>query len=358
MIAIDSEFQSLIPPLSDDEYQRLEKSILTDGYHEWEPIVTWNGTIVDGHNRYHICDEHGIKPTQVEQEFESRDAAKIWIIEHQFGRRNLNKYQRSELALQLESLIAAEAKQRQQLSQGRGKKGLQNSVNLNQSVHTDEKLAEMAGVSRDTIRKVRVIENEAANGNETAIEAKQAVLSGAKSIHKAYGEIRPKICTVCGKPIINGDCYSHDQNKHKACASTETELNRGKRGGRKAVRVLAKPEYTEDGRRVCSICGKPIEPGTHYQDKLGWHYKCGLERETENQRKYRDADRDLRENVPTYTKESLISELTSSVDTMRQAIQESITINESMGVSLSNAQKKRLIQAIKSVYKSIQDIKR
>lgn len=354
MIAIDSEFQSLIPPLSDDEYQRLEKSILTDGYHEWEPIVTWNGTIVDGHNRYHICDEHGIKPTQVEQEFESRDAAKIWIIEHQFGRRNLNKYQRSELALQLESLIAAEAKKRQGLRTDL----LQNSAKGSESVHTDEKLAEMAGVSRDTIRKVRVIEREANNGNETAVAARNAVKSGEKSIHKAFTEIRPKICTVCGKPIINGDCYSHDQNKHKACASTETELNRGKRGGRKAVRVLAKPEYTEDGRRVCSICGKPIEPGTHYQDKLGWHYKCGLERETENQRKYRDADRDLRENVPTYTKESLISELTSSVDTMRQAIQESITINESMGVSLSNAQKKRLIQAIKSVYKSIQDIKR
>lgn len=364
MIAIDSEFQSLIPPLSDDEYQRLENSILTDGYHEWEPIVTWNGTIVDGHNRYHICDEHGIKPTQVEREFDSRDAAKIWIIEHQFGRRNLSKYDRSVLALQLEPLYAAEAKRRQSAAGGdHGNQHTGGKVALSQisdepPTRTDEQLAKIAGTSRDTIRKVKVIETEAAKGNETAIEAKQAVLSGEKSIHKAFTEIRPKICTVCGKPIINGDCYSHDQNKHKACASTETELNRGKRGGRKAVRVLAKPEYTEDGRRVCSICGKPIEPGTHYQDKLGWHYKCGLERETENQRKYRDADRDLRENVPTYTKESLISELTSSVDTMRQAIQESITINESMGVSLSNAQKKRLIQAIKSVYKSIQDIKR
>lgn len=356
MIAIDSEFQSLIPPLSEDEYQRLEKSIITDGYHEWEPIITWNGTIVDGHNRYHICDEHGIKPTQVEREFDSRDAAKIWIIEHQFGRRNLSTYNRSALGLKLEPLYAAEAKRR--MSAGGNHAGVGRQKSDNPSIRTDERIAHVAGVSRDTIRKVKVIETEAAKGNETAIEAKQAVLSGEKSIHKAFTEIRPKICTVCGKPIINGDCYSHDQNKHKACASTETELNRGKRGGRKAVRVLAKPEYTEDGRRVCSICGKPIEPGTHYQDKLGWHYKCGLERETENQRKYRDADRDLRENVPTYTKESLISELTSSVDTMRQAIQESITINESMGVSLSNAQKKRLIQAIKSVYKSIQDIKR
>ena len=61
MIVIDSEFQSLIPPLSDDEYDRLEKSLTENGYQDWrEPIITWNGTIIDGHNRYHICDEHGI----------------------------------------------------------------------------------------------------------------------------------------------------------------------------------------------------------------------------------------------------------------------------------------------------------
>lgn len=364
MIVIDSEFQSLIPPLSDDEYDRLEKSLVKNGYQDWrEPIITWNGTIIDGHNRYHICDEHGIKFKQMEMQFESREAAKIWIIENQFKRRNLKPYDRSELALRLEPLYAAEAKRR--MSEGGEKHtGNQHSgVKMEGSqisdtlpIRTDEQLAKLAGVSRDTIRKVKVIETEAAKGNQTAIDARESVKSGEKSINKAYSEIRPKICTICGKPILNGDYYEHDQNKHKACASTETELNRGKRGGRKASRVLTKPEYADDGRRICSICGEPINEGEHYHDKLNWHYQCGLEHAMDVQRQYRDADSDLRNNVPTYTIESLKAELLASAEGLKAALKESIAINESMGVQLTSKQKKDLSASVAHVIRTINKI--
>ena len=354
MIVIDSEFQSLIPPLSDDEYQRLEKSIVSEGVRE--PIITWNGTIIDGHNRYRICEEHGIAFRQVEHDFPSREAAKIWIIENQFGRRNLSKYDRSVLALQLEPLYAAEAKRRQATSTGGAHPQLSQKSDEAAPARTDEQLAKLAGTSRDTIRKVKVIEQEAAKGNQTAIDARESVKSGEKSINKAYGEIRPKICTICGKPILNGDYYEHDQNKHKACASTETELNRGKRGGRKASRVLTKPEYADDGRRICSICGEPINEGEHYHDKLNWHYQCGLEHAMDVQRQYRDADSDLRSNVPTYTIESLKAELLASAEGLKAALKESIAINESMGVQLTSKQKKDLSASVAHVIRTINKI--
>lgn len=214
MIVIDSEFQSLIPPLSDDEYQRLEKSLVKNGYQDWrEPIITWNGTIIDGHNRYNICDEHGIKFKTMEMEFESRDAAKIWIIENQFKRRNLSKYDRSVLALQLEPLYAAEAKRRQQVhgstAPGKPKSVSQKSDEVSddseeggKSYHlrTDEQLAKLAGTSRDTIRKVRLKKKEivarqarerhAANGGDRKSEAyrKSATPNLGEPIDKHDGE--------------------------------------------------------------------------------------------------------------------------------------------------------------------------
>lgn len=118
MIVIDQEFQSLIPPLSDDEYEGLEKSILTEGFHEWEPIVTWNGTIIDGHNRYAICDEHGIAFKTVERDFPSRDAAKIWILDHQMNRRNLSSGQRSALVIDKRE---AEVREQARLRQAKGR---------------------------------------------------------------------------------------------------------------------------------------------------------------------------------------------------------------------------------------------
>lgn len=77
-LTIDAEFQSLIPPLSDDEYQLLEKSLVINGWQDWrEPIITWNGTIIDGHNRYSICKKYAIEFKTTEREFACRDAAKI-----------------------------------------------------------------------------------------------------------------------------------------------------------------------------------------------------------------------------------------------------------------------------------------
>ena len=79
---------------------------------------------------------------------------KIWIIENQFGRRNLQPYTKTNLALQLEPLIAFKAKANQSLSDGRGKKGCQISDNLNVAIDTKKEIAKVADVSHDTVAKV------------------------------------------------------------------------------------------------------------------------------------------------------------------------------------------------------------
>ena len=358
MIVIDSEFESLIPPLTEDEYQRLERSILAEGVRD--PIITWNGTIIDGHNRYRICEEHDIKFTTKEKDFESRDAAKIWIIENQFGRRNLSKYDRSVLALQLESMYAEEAKKKiggDKRSKAYRETIPQISAECSKGSETRDKVAAIAGVSHDTIRKVKIIETEAAKGNPTAIKAREDIRTGKKSINKAHQSVHPNgdesdtriLCEVCGKPIDKGDSYDHDKKKHKAC-SYKLEKDRKRKEHKK-------PQFTEDGKRICFFCGKPIEDGKHYQDKLNWCYECGLNHATEMQRKYRDADRDLRENVAVYNIDSLVTELTASVTNMRDAVNQSIEINESMGVKLTNRQKDSLNKAIERVLQTIEKMK-
>ena len=350
-LTVDAEFQSLIPPLSVDEYQLLEKSLVINGWQDWrEPIITWNGTIIDGHNRYSICKKYAIEFKTTEREFASRDAAKIWIIENQFGRRNLSKYDRSVLALELEPLYAAEAKRRQ--VQGGKQKLPQKSA----EPETRDKLAAIAGVSHDTLRKVKVIEQEVAKGNETAVDAKKAIQSGDKSINKAYGEIRPKICTICGKPILDGDCYAHDPNKHKACASTQTELNRGKRGGRKGNRVLTKPQYADDGRRICSICGEPIDKGAHYQDKLNMHYQCGHDHYMSLQHKYRNPTIGDTSEVLTHDKAELRDSLLLVVQDMGETLQVTINRYITMDVKLKKSEQERITKALKALTGAVERI--
>jgi hypothetical protein len=95
-LIIDPEFESLIPP--SNEYDALEKSIVDNGYDKTCPIRIWKGhdVIVDGHNRYKVCKEHGIVDfTTLEMEFENREAVREWMYREQLTRRNLDKLQRT-----------------------------------------------------------------------------------------------------------------------------------------------------------------------------------------------------------------------------------------------------------------------
>ena len=56
-LKIDPEFQSQIPPLTDDEFKQLEENILKEGK-LISPLIVWGNTLVDGHNRYAILQKH------------------------------------------------------------------------------------------------------------------------------------------------------------------------------------------------------------------------------------------------------------------------------------------------------------
>ena len=96
-LKIDPEFQGKIPPLTFEELNQLEANILRDG-RIINPIIVWEGLIVDGHNRFTIAKKHPEIPFTVhEKEFANRYEAIIWICKNQLGRRNLTPEQKKYL---------------------------------------------------------------------------------------------------------------------------------------------------------------------------------------------------------------------------------------------------------------------
>ena len=117
-LKIKQEFKNLIPPLTKEEFTQLENNCLDEGIRE--PIIIWNDFIIDGHNRYEIATRWGLEYKTTEKHFDSEEVVKEWMILNQFGRRNLSNYQRSVLALELEDVFKAKAKEKQKLSEGKG----------------------------------------------------------------------------------------------------------------------------------------------------------------------------------------------------------------------------------------------
>ena len=72
--------------------------------------------MIDGHNRFEICTRLDLLFTVVSKDFYCRDDAIVWIINTQFGRRNLSDYQRAVLALRMKSIIEARARAKQATS--------------------------------------------------------------------------------------------------------------------------------------------------------------------------------------------------------------------------------------------------
>ena len=179
-IKIDSEFRSLIPPLSKEERSQLEENIKQDGCRD--PLVVWNGLLIDGHNRYEICKASGIQFETFEIELDDKQAAKNWILENQLGRRNLTPEQMSLFRGMLYN--AADKRQ-----------GKRTDLTLAQNepkLSVAESLANKHGVSRETIKRdgkfaeaveTLGLESEIASGEIDAPKA--AIIEAAKPIVEA-----------------------------------------------------------------------------------------------------------------------------------------------------------------------------
>ncbi|WP_225781738.1 plasmid replication/partition related protein [Xenophilus sp. Marseille-Q4582] len=104
-IVVNEELKAYIDPLTPDEYEALERSLLAEGCRD--ALVLWGDVLVDGHNRYGICKKHNL-PFQTVQNtrFQSMEDVHLWMIDQHLGRRSLSDFQRGVLALRKREIVA------------------------------------------------------------------------------------------------------------------------------------------------------------------------------------------------------------------------------------------------------------
>jgi len=176
-IILDNEFQDLLPALDGETYGLLEENILANGCRD--PLVLWDGILIDGYNRYRICMEHDISFDTVDKEFDSRAEVLIWIVSNQISRRNLSPVQLSffrGVHYRADKQIQGANNQFVQLSEKRQNDVFQGS--------TTKRLALKYQVSPKTIeRDARFAAGIEAIG-EASPEAKRKILSGEVAVNR------------------------------------------------------------------------------------------------------------------------------------------------------------------------------
>ena len=110
-IQIDEELENLLPKLEVEKYNLLRTDIIKNGC--INPIIVWNGLIVDGHNRYRICKENNIEFKTKEMNFANKQEAMIWAWTTQKARRNVDDGTLFKIAEKFRTYYEQKAKERQ-----------------------------------------------------------------------------------------------------------------------------------------------------------------------------------------------------------------------------------------------------
>lgn len=191
-LTIDPEFRDKIPPLSEDEFQKLEQNILEDGEVR-EPLVVWHNTIIDGHHRWKIIQKHNLTNYKIKQmDFPDKWAAIVWMCRNQLGRRNITDEQRTYLI--------GEAYRAQKMTQGAadGFRGNQhekvvkhqNGV-LPKDTRTAKVIAKKFGVGSSTVDRASQFVESLDAAETVSAGFKEAVLTGTvKAPKNVIQEIR------------------------------------------------------------------------------------------------------------------------------------------------------------------------
>lgn len=188
MITINQLLKTTLPPLSESEFAGLEAGILRHGCRD--PIVLWDGVIVDGHNRHQICTRHNLPFQTVDMEFESIHHARIWMRDNQNGKRNATDAWKIDCALENKADMLEIGKAK--MAEGGGdkksddaKSGLsQNDKPDHGSHNTRQELAKSVGMSTGQFAK-----GEQVKKKDPALWEKAK--AGEVSIAQAYKAVTP-----------------------------------------------------------------------------------------------------------------------------------------------------------------------
>jgi len=176
-ITVNEELLAYIDPLTPEENEALERSLLAEGCRD--ALVLWGDVLVDGHNRHRLCTQHGIAFQTVQNtRFTSIDDVHLWMIEQHLGRRSVSDFQRGVLALRRKDILTARVQPAPAESSG-SEPAPVSGDHKPEPVPTMGAIAKSARISNATINQIEKIQKSAAP------ELVAAVKSGAISINAA-----------------------------------------------------------------------------------------------------------------------------------------------------------------------------
>lgn len=202
-LKINPTFQRLLPALCHEEFTALRASIILEGCRD--PLVVWRGQIVDGHNRFEICQAEKIEFEVREMEFADEEAACDWIDKNQIARRNLTPDD-FRLAVGRRYNRTKKAQGGDHKSTGQNVRLVNQAETIARESGVDERTVRRAGKLAEAVAQVEKDEPEvAAKGRISVFERAKESLKPLVSLHTGDEEsYTPKEYLVSAISVMGG----------------------------------------------------------------------------------------------------------------------------------------------------------
>jgi hypothetical protein len=209
-IIIHEGLRAYIDPLTEHEYAALERSILTEGCRD--ALVLWGEVLIDGHNRYAICQRHNIPFKTIQNDhFKDIEDVQLWMIDNHLARRSVSDFQRGMLALRKKEIISMRIKAQDE-SDTSGNEETDVAIPVVKPTQSRQEIARVAGISSNAVLQIEKIQRAAAPELVQAVrdgtisisaaaavatlpsdEQAAAVAGGRKELQQAAKQVREKI---------------------------------------------------------------------------------------------------------------------------------------------------------------------
>jgi len=180
-IVVNEELKAYIDPLTPEEHEALERSILAEGCRD--ALVLWGDVLVDGHNRYGICSKHGL-PFQTVQNtrFKSMEDVHLWMIDQHLGRRSISDFQRGVLALRKREIVAERRARSAAVAAALPVAEAPPEVPDTTALETREALAKAARISSSQVVLIEKIQKQGAPELVAAVKAGTVSINAAAAV--------------------------------------------------------------------------------------------------------------------------------------------------------------------------------
>ncbi|MGW8420516.1 plasmid replication/partition related protein [Comamonas sp. HJ-2] len=241
-LKIDEGLKAYIDPLTPDEHESLERSILSEGCRD--SLVVWGDLLIDGHNRYGICRKHGLPFNTVQAtQFKNMDDVHLWMIDQHLGRRSVSDFQRGVLALRKREIIAERraaaaaavnaAKAAQPASEEAPWEGETDPVVAqalasvakvpDEALDTREALARAARLSAGQVKMIETIQEKAAPEVVAAVKAGELSLNAAAVVATLPEEEQQAVAAEGADALKQAAKRVRDAKKKPKAAKPEAE---------------------------------------------------------------------------------------------------------------------------------------